>query len=204
MDVTCGAHPLAATSFAVIDFETTGLRPEGPDRVVSVAVVAVDNGEITSTWSTLVNPGRPVGESLPVHGLTDEMLAGAPTFREIAPELVDRLAGRVIVAHNLDFDFKTVKLELKRNGTPIHNPERMCTLRAARKLIADSGPGTWKLTSLAERFGIELGASAHSALPDAIATAHLIGHLLDLAQRTGNPDAVTVVGSGRLQSLVAA
>ena len=80
--------------FAVIDFETTGLFPGGQDRVVEVAVVHVDDrGAVTGQWDTLVNPERDLGPQH-IHQIRAAEVMGAPTFPQIAGELVDLLAGR--------------------------------------------------------------------------------------------------------------
>ena len=85
--------------FAVIDVETTGLRP-ARDRVVEVAVVRLDDAHnVVEEWTTLVDPGCQVRGSR-VHGIYTRHVQGAPTFGEIAGDLVDRLADTVVVAHN--------------------------------------------------------------------------------------------------------
>ncbi len=67
--------------FAVLDVETTGLRPGGPDRIIEIAVVRVgDEHEIVDEWATLVDPGRPVRGSR-IHGIYNQHVRGAPTFQ---------------------------------------------------------------------------------------------------------------------------
>lgn len=84
--------------------ETSGLRP-GRDRVLSLAVVTLDgHGRRTGEFSTLLDPGCDPGP-VHVHGLTRARLAGAPTFEEIAPRVGALLSGRVLVAHNAQFDY---------------------------------------------------------------------------------------------------
>ena len=83
--------------FAVIDVETTGFSPED-ERIVEVGVVVLDpTGRETGAFCTLVDPGCDPGPTH-IHGITAEMLAGAPTFAAIHPYLADRLSGRVVVA----------------------------------------------------------------------------------------------------------
>ena len=79
--------------FAVIDFETTGLFPGGHDRVVEVAVVHADpHGTITGRWETLVNPGRDLGPQS-IHQIRAADVLDAPTFDQIADQLVEMLRG---------------------------------------------------------------------------------------------------------------
>jgi len=67
------------TRLAVLDTETTGLDPGQGHGLVEVACVMLDDGEIGETWSTLVNPGRPIPpDAAAVHGITDRMVQEAP------------------------------------------------------------------------------------------------------------------------------
>jgi len=90
---------------AIVDLETTGTQPAA-DRITEIGVIEVDGFELRSEWSTLVNPDVPVpSEIQAVTGITREMLAQAPRFRDLARSLHERLAGRVLVAHNARFDY---------------------------------------------------------------------------------------------------
>src|SRR5690606_28022084 len=98
--------------FAVIDFETTGLFAGGHDRVVELAVVHVSpDGVIEGRWETLVNPGRDLGPQH-IHRIRAADVLRAPSFEQIAPQLLQLLAGRVIVAHNARFDLQFLAAEL--------------------------------------------------------------------------------------------
>ena len=163
--------------FATIDFETTGLFPGGSDRAIEVAVVHSDpDGTITGRWDTLINPGRNLGRQ-DIHRITAFEARQAPTFGEIAPELLELLSGRVIVAHNASFDTRFLLAELERMGYS-HWEElvTLCTMRLAREFLP---AGTRR--SLAEccaTFGIDL-EGAHRASVDAEATALLLAAYLD-------------------------
>jgi len=89
--------------YCVIDFETTGCSPES-DRVVEVAAVRVDQEfRELERWDSLVDPGCHVGATH-VHGITNEMVDGAPRFEELLVPLTRLLDGAVLVAHNFPFD----------------------------------------------------------------------------------------------------
>lgn len=161
---------MAGAGFAIIDFETTGFNAKG-DRVVEVAVVHADpTGEVTGLWDTLVNPGRDVGATR-VHGITAGEVLRAPTFAQIAPRLVELLAGRVLVAHNASFDTRFLVADLSRAGYAINPTEHtLCTMRLARELL----PGSRRaLSDCCDAFDIVI-EDAHRASSDALATARLL------------------------------
>src|SRR6478736_1354093 len=88
---------------AIVDLETTGTDPAS-DRVTEIAVLEVEGFEVTAQWSTLVNPGGRIPSPIQaLTGITDGMVAAAPSFGELAGGLHERLAGRVFVAHNARF-----------------------------------------------------------------------------------------------------
>ena len=121
----------APDGFAVLDVETTGFGEH--DRVVQIAITRADAaGRVQDEWSTLVDPLRNPGP-VHIHGITPERLIGAPTFPEIAGHVAGLLAGRVLVAHNADFDYRMLHTELAL--TPVPDPVRwrLCTIRLARR-----------------------------------------------------------------------
>lgn len=165
-------------SFAVIDFETTGVIPERGDRVVEVGVVLTDTeGNTEEEWTTLVNPRRDIG-AVHIHGITGADLLDAPEFPDIADHLLSLISGRTVVAHNATFDMRFLHAELARTGfTLAGRPPALCSMKWAGRII-----GAAKLEHCCEALDIEL-VNAHAALDDARATAALLGHLRVLARR---------------------
>lgn len=161
-------------SFAVIDFETTGLVPERTDRVVEVGVVLTDDdGRIEHEWATLVNPHRDLGATH-IHGISAGDVLDAPDFVDIGDYLLEILSGRVLVAHNASFDMRFLHAELQRARYEIpERPTALCSMKWAGRMI-----GAAKLSHCCEALGISL-TNAHSALGDAHATAELLPHLID-------------------------
>lgn len=150
---------------AIVDLETTGADPAS-DRVTEIALLEVDGFALTGEWSTLVNPGTPVpGAIQALTGITQEMVERAPRFAKLADELLERLAGRVFVAHNARFDYGFLRREFERAGRK-YLAKTLCTVRLARRLYPGE-PG-YDLDSLIERHGLECEAR-HRALPDASA-----------------------------------
>jgi DNA polymerase-3 subunit epsilon len=148
---------------AIVDLETTGGQP-GFDRITEIGVIEVDGFEVTGEWSTLVNPGASIPAPIQaLTGITNEMVAAAPRFHELADPLLERLAGRVFVAHNARFDYGFLRREFERCGHKFM-AKTLCTVRLSRRLYA--GHGSHNLDSLIARHGIACRAR-HRALGDA-------------------------------------
>ena len=91
VSIGIGSKCINDSPIAVVDFETTGLTP-GVDRVVEVSVVRLNPGEVPQlVLDSLVNPMRPVAAT-EIHGITDADVASAPTFKEIAGDLIAALS----------------------------------------------------------------------------------------------------------------
>jgi DNA polymerase-3 subunit epsilon len=150
---------------AIVDVETTGGDPRS-DRVTEIALLETDGLALTGQWSTLVNPGRPIpGVIQALTGITQDMVAAAPRFAEIAAELHERLAGRVFVAHNARFDYGFLRREFERAGIKFL-AKTLCTVRVSRRLYPHAEGHD--LDSLIERHALECNGR-HRALPDATA-----------------------------------
>ncbi|MET7379697.1 DEDDh family exonuclease [Streptomyces sp. NPDC005526] len=153
------AYPLG---YAVVDVETTGLARD--DRIISAAVYRLDaRGEVEDHWYTLVNPERDPGPVW-IHGLTSEVLEGAPLFADVAEEFAARLAGRVLVAHNAVFDWQMIAREYARARREAPVRQRLCTIALSKELGLPLP--NHKLESLAAHFGV-VQQRAHHALDDA-------------------------------------
>jgi DNA polymerase III epsilon subunit family exonuclease len=167
-------HELADRPLAVIDVETTGFTP-GPDRVVEVAVVRVrPDGTIEDQWETLVHPQRDVGPTW-VHHITDAMVDNAPTFGDVAGELLDRLSGAVVVAHNASFDAGFIAHELAHADITVPELPGACTIQLAKWSNLDVA--NFKLDTCCKALGLT-NTGAHTALGDARVTAELASTLL--------------------------
>ena len=168
--------------FAVLDLETTGLRPEEGDRVVEVAVALVrPDGTVVDEFATLVHPGRNglagAVDTGPVHihGISPDDVGRAPTFAQVAPELLRRLDGAVVVAHNASFEERFLAQEFARAGYEDLRFRSVCTLLWARESMATPDH---RLATVVAAAGIPFPAQ-HTALGDVRATAALWPSLLE-------------------------
>lgn len=178
-----GSPLLDDCAFAVVDVETTGMRPGDDDRITEIAVVLVHGARREVVFESLINPGRPIpGRIAELTGINDGMVADAPRFADVAESVVTALAGRVFVAHNAGFDWGFVGAEIRRSrGLTLDGP-KLCTVRLARRLCR--GEPSYGLGALAQRFGFEFPAR-HRAAGDALVTGMLLDRLLGAARERG-------------------
>lgn len=174
-------------SYAVVDVESTGGRPErgryGPDRVIEVAIVTVRDNAIEDVFETLVNPQRPIPPFVSrLTGIWAETVREAPLFAEVANDVARRLDGHVFVAHNMKFDWRFVSAELARAGAGRLRAPRLCTVRLARRLLPHLRRRS--LDHVAHHYDVEITAR-HRAGGDAVATARCLIRLLRDADRQG-------------------
>ena len=183
-----------APEFAVIDFETTGLRP-GFDRVVEIGVVRTDeSGLVLKEFASIVNPGRDIGAKH-IHGLSASELQDAPEFHEIASELMAIVNGAILVAHNAQFDRRFLMMEIDRCDGTIAIADFLCTL----ELMYISHPqGPRKLIDCCSFLGISTDGH-HEALADARMATQLLHCLLPLAPTREFPNAAAISLASRRQ-----
>lgn len=165
------AVPALQGSYAVVDTETTDLSYKRGGRIIEVAVVHIDNGEITDTWSSLINPGAGVspGETR-IHRITRDMLDPAPSFSELVGTISGKLDGRILVAHNAQFDIPYLRNEYRLAGYEMPKVPHMCTKEGSRYLLPQLP--SHRLGSMCEHFSINLDGW-HAAEADTVAAAQL-------------------------------
>jgi DNA polymerase III epsilon subunit family exonuclease len=185
-DGSLDSIPLQDLSCAVVDVETTGGSFPGGHRIVDIAIVPVERGQVGEVWRTLVNPGRDLPWDVQrLTGIDDGMVAVAPWFEHIAPEVTRRLEGRVFVGHNAVFDWRFVSAELAEAQGEVPSMRRVCTIRMARFLLPSLRRRN--LDALSRHYGI-VNHARHRADGDALATARVFVRLLDEARARGLGD----------------
>jgi DNA polymerase-3 subunit epsilon len=146
-----------------LDLETTGATATH-DRITEVGLIEVDRGRLAGEWSTLVNPGTSIPPAIQsLTGITNQMVAHAPSFADISRELHCRLDGKLLVAHNARFDYGFLRNEFQRAG--IRYASRvLCTVKLSRRLFPHHQ--RHNLDTLIARHGVTCDAR-HRALGDA-------------------------------------
>lgn len=146
-----------------LDLETTGASADR-DRITEIGLIEVAGSRLLQEWSTLVDPGCVIPPAVvSLTGITDQMVAQAPTFADISAELLERLEGRLLVAHNARFDYAFLRAEFRRLGIR-YRSRVLCTVRLSRALFPEHRHHN--LDSVIERFALSCSAR-HRALGDA-------------------------------------
>lgn len=161
--------------YAIIDIETTGTSASY-GKITEIAIILHNGEAITETYNTLINPECNIPRNITrLTGITNEMVANAPKFYEVAKKIVELTAGRFFVAHNAMFDYSFVKEEFKRLGYD-YKRKTICTVKLGRKLLP--GHRSYSLGNICGDLGIQI-TDRHRAIGDALATAKLFEILVE-------------------------
>ncbi|MDF2438790.1 MAG: polymerase epsilon subunit [Bacteroidota bacterium] len=164
--------------FAIVDIETCGgkfIYPKG--RIIEIAIIIHDGLTVVDKFSSLINPECFIAPFYTkISGITNEMVADAPKFYEVAKKIMEMTEGRVFVAHNASFDYNFIKEEFASLGAKFKR-ETLCTVKLSRKLMP--GRLSYSLGNLCAGLNIHI-ENRHRAEGDALATAELLDLLLRL------------------------
>lgn len=164
--------------YAIIDVETTGGQARY-ERITEIAIVLHDGERVVDTFSTLLNPERSIPWNITqLTGISDDMVAQAPKFFEVAKQIVQMTEGAIFVAHNVTFDYSFVREEFARLGFTFIR-KQLCTVRLTRKVFP--GLPSYSLSNLKRHFGIQ-AARSHRALDDTLATVDVFERILAAQQ----------------------
>lgn len=152
--------------YTVFDLETTGISAY-TDNIIEISAIKVKNGIVQDTFSTLVNPERPIPlQATRVNGITDEMVANAPCIRETMAAFLEFVGKDILVGHNIQsFDMKFIYREVEALFQDTISNDFIDTLYMARKCLPELQHH--RLTDLAFYFGIN-SEGAHRALNDCV------------------------------------
>ena len=152
------------------DIETTGLKVTR-EAITEIGAVVLKNGEITETFQTFVNPGRRLTpEIIGLTGITDAMLADAPSLKEALTAFLQFVNGRVLAAHNAEFDISFIRAGCRKVGLEFE-PTYIDSLILAQNLLPELHK--YKLDIVAEH--LDLPAFNHHRASD---DAGMVGYML--------------------------
>lgn len=153
----------ATEKLLFVDLETTGARQQ-EDRITEIGIVSVESDGRVERWTSLVNPGVPIPAFIgQLTGIHDDMVADAPPFAALMPELRQRLEGGLFIAHNARFDYGFLHHAFARAGHAFR-PDILCTVRLSRHLFPQEKKHS--LDTLIARHAL-VPQARHRALADA-------------------------------------
>ena len=160
--------------YAIVDIETTG-GYAAANGIIEISIQVFDGENVVEQFESLVNPGQVIPRYIQAFtGITNEMVADAPSFEEIAERVFTILQGNIFVAHNVNFDYSFVKSNLDFFGYTF-NAKKLCTVRLARQIFP--GFPSYSLGNLCHSLEIEI-KDRHRAGGDAAATVILFKKML--------------------------
>jgi DNA polymerase III subunit epsilon len=179
-----GIGSFGRTDFVIVDVETTGWTPEEA-MITEIGAVRVSGGRVCGKFSTLVNPGTVIPEPVAaLTGISDAMVAAAPSLPRVMPGFLTFARGCVLAAHNAPFDVAFLTAACQACDLPWPGFRVLDTVELARHVLADEEVPDCKLATLATYFGART-PPRHRALPDALATADVLTGLLRRLAATG-------------------
>ncbi|MFD1556352.1 PolC-type DNA polymerase III [Paraburkholderia silviterrae] len=169
---------------AVLDFETTGLSPNLGDRATEIAVILLRDGQIVDRYQSLMNAGRRIpSDVVALTGITNDMIASAPTASKVMMEAAAFVGSHPVVAHNAGFDKRFWQAELGHLGVAAEHAFA-CTMLVARRIYPDAQ--SHRLSTLAQMLRLPKTGRAHRAMVDADMACHLWCRLQhDIAETYG-------------------
>jgi DNA polymerase-3 subunit epsilon len=179
-DVLC--RPIAGQAFVVVDLETTGGGPAS-GGIIEIGAVRVVDGRLLDTFSTLVNPGRPIQPFVAaLTGITDAMVASAAPIADVLPRFLEFAGDAVLVAHNAGFDVAHLDAAQRAITGPALARPALCTIRLARRLLPEQRRRS--LDAVAATLGLAC-YDRHRGLGDARIAAEILCVLLERAAERG-------------------
>jgi len=164
--------------YAIVDIETTGGLVKR-DKITEIAIVLHDGEKVIDQYQTLINPERSIPAFITgLTGITNDMVAGAPLFCEVAKDIVLKTEGAVFVAHNARFDYGFLREEFARLGYA-YTRKQLCTVRLSKKMLPQLK--SHSLDSLIRHFSLDVD-KRHRALDDALATAEVFKIITSMGQ----------------------
>ena len=155
--------------YVVVDLEATSTGSKA--KIIQVGIVVIEDGKIVDHYTTDVNPHEPLDAHIKeLTGLTDQRLAQAPDFSQVARKIFDLVEDGIFVAHNVQFDANLLAENLFFEGYELRNP-RVDTVELAQVFFPELEK--YSLPILCQELGIPL-KHAHTALSDAQATAEFL------------------------------
>ena len=175
---------LSDLTYTVFDTETTGLEPSNGDEIIQIGAARIVNNRLLrqEIFNQLLDPERRLKpESIPIHGITEDMVRGQPNIDVVLPAFHEFCEDTVLIAHNAAFDMRFLQLKEERTGIRFTQPVLDTLLLSA---VIHPNQESHKLEMILERLGVTI-ESRHNALEDALATGEVFLKMVPLLEEMG-------------------
>ena len=175
---------LSELTYTVFDTETTGLEPSNGDEIIQIGAARIVNNRLLrqEVFDQILDPECPLKpESIPIHGITEDMVRGKPTIDVVLPAFHAFCEDTVLIAHNAAFDMRFLQLKEARTGIKFAQPVLDTLLLSA---VIHPNQESHRLDVILERLGIQIDGR-HNALEDSLATAEVFLKLVPLLEEKG-------------------
>ena len=161
--------------FAILDVETTGGK-YNEEKITDIAILVYDGAKIINSFETLINPGKPIQPFVQrLTGIDNDLVKYSPKFKDVSENIFEITKDKIIVAHNVSFDFRVIKNEFENINIKFQR-NLLCTVELSKLIFPNLK--SYKLTNLLSNFGI-VNENPHRANSDALGALELFKLLLD-------------------------
>ena len=162
-------------NFAILDVETTGGK-FNQEKITEISIFIYDGIKIIDKFETLINPEKDIQPFVQrLTGINSELVKNAPKFKDVSENIFEITKDKIIVAHNVDFDYRIIKNEFQ-NINIKYQRDSLCTVCLSKLIFPDLK--SYKLTNLLSNFGI-VNENPHRANSDALGALELFKILID-------------------------
>ena len=162
-------------NFAILDVETTGGK-FNQEKITDISILIYDGIKIINRFETLINPDKEIQPFVQrLTGINNELVRNSPRFKDVSKKIFEITKNKIIVAHNVDFDYRIIKNEF-RNINIKYLRDSLCTVDLSKLIFPNLK--SYKLTNLLSNFGI-VNQNPHRANSDALGALELFKILVD-------------------------
>ncbi len=161
--------------FAIVDVETTGGK-YNEEKITEIAILVYDGAKIIDSFETLINPGKAIQPFVQrLTGIDNDLVKYSPKFKDVSENIFEITKDKIIVAHNVSFDYRVIKNEFENINIKFQR-DLLCTVELSKLIFPNLK--SYKLTNLLSNFGI-VNENPHRANSDALGALELFKILLD-------------------------
>ena len=162
-------------NFAILDVETTGGK-YNQEKITDISILIYDGIKIINRFETLINPDKEIQPFVQrLTGINNELVRNSPRFKDVSKKIFEITKNKIIVAHNVDFDYRIIKNEFQ-NINIKYLRDSICTVDLSKLIFPNLK--SYKLTNLLSNFGI-VNQNPHRANSDALGALELFKILVD-------------------------